>query len=473
MLQDICQNITVGTVDELEGNKNVLDVQIHYFEEESTLNSDIVPDSDSESDEFDYQPDSSNSDKTFFQDYHNIFFRKTEKNPIGKNGQLKKMDRVFNTRHACLFCGKLFAKVHDHIMQKHHDEAEVQLLPSINNPDKEKRRRMLTLLRNKGDHKHNKRVMEAKQGELILARRPAGVKSIRTDQFKPCPSCFMWVSDVAKHRSHSNRCVEKNEKISKRQLMVACEATSGTYGHVPSLLQSEVFSKMCLTDTITQIAVNDQLILELGNACIQKNSRNKLRRGQYASNKMRLSARLLNVLMGEGKRTMSECLVPAMYKKVVAAVIKISGGSVDTFAHPSNALKMGYYLKEMADIKYSQALIKQEEEKAKDAQAFRFLCEKNWSTDVSSLACATIAERKFNQVIELPLPSDLKSLSTYLQKEANSIKSVYDDTSYRHAVCIAQARLVTYNKRRPGELEAVRCAVNHSSLSKDPLCFVC
>jgi len=209
---DICQNITVGTVDELEGNKNVLDVQIHYFEEESTLNSDIVPDSDSESDEFDYQPDSSNSDKTFFQDYHNIFFRKTEKNPIGKNGQLKKMDRVFNTRHACLFCGKLFAKVHDHIMQKHHDEAEVQLLPSINNPDKEKRRRMLTLLRNKGDHKHNKRVMEAKQGELILARRPAGVKSIRTDQFKPCPSCFMWVSDVAKHRSHSNRCVEKKRK---------------------------------------------------------------------------------------------------------------------------------------------------------------------------------------------------------------------------------------------------------------------
>ena len=42
-------------------------------------------------------------DKVHFKDRNAVFFRKTESNELGKNGQLKKLSRVFKNKHACFY----------------------------------------------------------------------------------------------------------------------------------------------------------------------------------------------------------------------------------------------------------------------------------------------------------------------------------------------------------------------------------
>lgn len=202
----------------------------------------------------------------------------------------------------------------------------------------------------------------------------------------------------------------------------------------------------------------DMLILEMGNNSIQINVRNPLKRGKYASATMRLCARALQAVRDAIGRDVSwhDCLVPAMYYTVVKAVCIVSGKTDDSFQHPSNALKLGHHIKELANSKYILARINKNDADAEDASTFKELCVKSWKRDVSSLACATLNERTFNKVAELPEPGDLEKLSLYLQQQAGGISEISTKDQFRHAVEVAQARLLTYNKRRPGELEAAK-----------------
>ena len=87
------------------------------------------------------------------------------------------------------------------------------------------------------------------------------------------------------------------------------------------------------------------------------------------------------------------------------------------------------------------------------------LVDNNWSSEVSSLATATMAEARFNVSKSLPVPGDLKQLSDHLQMKAHFLSNADKLKSrevFREGVEVAQARLLTYNKRRPGEIEAIR-----------------
>ena len=53
------------------------------------------------------------------------------------------------------------------------------------------------------------------------------------------------------------------------------------------MMTYEVLSKL-KSDEVAEIATTDKLILALGEASLRKNIKNKLRRGNYASTKMRL-----------------------------------------------------------------------------------------------------------------------------------------------------------------------------------------
>ena len=54
---------------------------------------------------------------------------------------------------------------------------------------------------------------------------------------------------------------------------------------------------------------------------------------------------------------MSDFLTPAKFDMVLRATIEVSGGTEESFLHPSTALKYGYDLQEMADIKESVGII--------------------------------------------------------------------------------------------------------------------
>ena len=402
------------------------------------------------------------NDKIYFDDLKAVYFRKTEKNEIGKKGQLKKLDCVFKSKHACFYCGKFICKPVEHLEEKHSEEKGMKEILQLT---KEKdvdahRKNLVTMLRNKGNHKHNLAVIEAESGELLLSRRPQGEGSFLAASYKPCPSCFAWVSNLAKHRSYTDRCVAKEGKLTKREVQLKADVHTGHHKGAIKELQDEVLAKMS-DDSISQISKKDHLIIELGNASMRRNMKNELRRGSYASCKMRLCSMILKQLreMGsadDANASWDDMLMPEKFKMVVKAVAVVSGATADSFDHPSNALKSSYYIKEMANIKETLAMMSIDKDKAEEARLFHAVCEKNWITEVSALACATLRERSFNKVVELPKPADLKKLSQHLQDEAGKIAVIESEDSYRYAIEVTEARLLTYNKRRPGELHSIR-----------------
>ena len=80
-----------------------------------------------------------------------------------------------------------------------------------------------------------------------------------------------------------------------------------------------------------------------------------------------------------------------------------------------------------------------------------------WTSRVTKLAHKVLRERRLLKHFHLPLPSDLKKLAQTVEKQLKGLnlkREEADATSYRKAVKLAETRLVLYNKRRGGELEA-------------------
>ncbi|XP_065943060.1 uncharacterized protein [Magallana gigas] len=94
-----------------------------------------------------------------------------------------------------------------------------------------------------------------------------------------------------------------------------------------------------------------------------------------------------------------------------------------------------------------------------------------WSVKVTKLARITLDVRLFNKRKELPDPSDIEKIAAYLVRE---IKNLYltpnnsNEIVFREAVVLAEARLLLYNRRRPGELECLSIeAYKNRSMSVD------
>ena len=97
---------------------------------------------------------------------------------------------------------------------------------------------------------------------------------------------------------------------------------------------------------------------------------------------------------------MSDFLTPANIDMVLHATIEVSGGTEESFLHPSTALlKYGYDLQEMADIKDSLGIIANDKEMQTEAGNFIKLKEKKWRYSITSLAHKVISERNFSKTV--------------------------------------------------------------------------
>ena len=107
----------------------------------------------------------------------------------------------------------------------------------------------------------------------------------------------------------------------------------------------------------------------------------------------------------------------------------MSGATGDSVQHPSNALKAGYHIKDMAVIKQTAAMMARNKDDAQDATDCLVVCDEKWDTDVLAAVCGTLMERTFNRIMDLPRPPDLNNISEYLQHEARAITEIDDETT--------------------------------------------
>lgn len=180
---------------------------------------------------------------------------------------------------------------------------------------------------------------------------------------------------------------------------------------------------------------------------------------------MRLAARLLLAFRNLVKRmdvSMSEMLSPENFYNVAEVALQICNSTEheeDELQHPSTAIKSGFDLMRMASSKVGISIKTKKKEMKKEGEAFMYLMSKEWGYKVNKVARSTLSERMFNQKKELPYPEDIMKLSSYLVENLEFVDLSYTAVSgmmFRRIVMLVEARLLLYNRRRPGELEALR-----------------
>lgn len=181
---------------------------------------------------------------------------------------------------------------------------------------------------------------------------------------------------------------------------------------------------------------------------------------------MRLAGRLL-LLVRETTNlslSMSDFLVPKYFDVFVSCVDKEESDEYD-LDHPSTALKIGFDLCRLASVKLGNSIKSGEEQGRLDASNFLNLMKLEWTVKVTKIAKSTLNERHFNAQKSLPDPEDIAKLAKHITNELTNfdVENMTPD-NYRKGVILSESRLLLYNRRRPGELEALslKCYENRS-----------
>ena len=388
--------------------------------------------------------------------YEKIFVRKIMKSKVAFGAQVlrKKGERVYNAYHACFFCDKLVQHIPVH-MKRHSKIEEVEKILSdstLNFDD----------LRRRGDDKHNRAVVEKKEGEIVgLGKRPKN-DNLNISMYGPCPKCSLWVK--IKHvKQHYKKCTKNNESVNNKRLMLQVQILAGHITSNPSkLLLEEVFSSM-KNDDVGMIAKNDPLIVALGESWLRRNLPNVEKRRYYTSQRMRLAAKLkiaVNKMNNESDRVLSmwEIMAPEFFDNVCLGAIKCcipySDDVEEDLTSPSNALKLKYDVKRLVNAKWAFAIKQGKEEEEKQCQKFLQLMEIEWGERVTKLCRMVLDQRRFEETKELPAPEDVKKLTGYLIQELKQTE--LNSANFWRIVALLQSRLMLYNKRRSGEIEVIK-----------------
>lgn len=395
----------------------------------------------------------------------NIYVRKVYKTNMSKFGKEKKTDTVWNQAYACIFCKKVITNISKHL-KKHKRMPEIKEIKQLGKHLGKRHKKVMAkwaLLRNKGDHQHNLLVIGNQSGEFILGRRQD--KELNVNQYGACPRCLEWIKLDKTMCRHQKICPEEavENKMTKKELRIASLSVTGRLSNKASKgLTEEVFPIMTC-DEISESAQHDDLIISLGNLWLVKNIGNKLKRKYYTSSRMRDVARLLKNLREHTKKTemtMSDFLSPQHFDDVVTAAFMTASVSIDDeeeLKSPSTAIKIGYDIKRMVGAKWAAAIKAQNTLVRKECEHFMKLMEFEWSTRVSKIASTLLTVRRFNKEKQLPVPQDLEKLQSYVKEEISKLRLEKPSLeTYRRVIKLAETRLLIYNKRRAGEIEAIR-----------------
>ena len=371
----------------------------------------------------------------------------------------KKLERCYNAYHACPFgCIGLRTNFSVHIKsQKHSKEPEVKL---IREADRLESQRLIRLLRMKADHAHNKKMIDNGEGEILLARKDSKARVFDIKDYGPCPNCFYWLrlSFIKRHilfciALSDGKCVQRLGELKVRSRILSGVVKS----NASQLLKREVFPIM-KNDAIGVAAQSDDLIITYGNEWMTRTVGNKLNRKYYTSQGMRMAARMKLELNRdkEDPIDLRNYLSPEYFPAVCNAVMGVSRQDADNeeeFKAPSNAIKLKYDLKRLACIKLSEAIIDKNELRKSDAEAFLQLMDISYSDHLARVA---LFNRNLNIRKALPLPSDVQKLAAYINQQMTVFNRV--DVSYNtylRAVTLAEAKLISFNRRRCGEVQQI------------------
>ena len=431
----------------------------------------------------DYSPPVPGTQKKFALDAPKIFQIMVQNN-TGK-------DQSHNKRHYCAYCQRSdFTNFAKHLIDMHsgpHGADEVNAFMSYPKKSKERDNRIAEI-RIRGNHMINMATLQAGQGMFVAMRRPSPHADWKVSDYSPCPFCKVWVLRTLLTK-HQKNCVVRNNKettdnlpcINEHELGIEADLVAGRIGlEASDELKAEVFTTM-RNDYVGMVAKKDPLICCLGNISMKRNIGNKATRPHNVSSAMRLSARCLIELRDlQGKEelkknlTWYEALVPEQYENIVRAVFAVCREACedsveveverdeDELEAPSNALKLSYDIGRLVGAKTTKAIAMTQEKNPageidrKNAKRLMQLYKMNWQVDVLKRARHCLRERKLNATIELPDPKDIAIFAKFMFQTMKKAKKPENYDEFKLLQIWILARLIQYNRRRPGEMQVLK-----------------
>ena len=124
---------------------------------------------------------------------------------------------------------------------------------------------------------------------------------------------------------------------------------------------------------------------------------------------------------------------------------------------PSLALKLRHSLKKCCTVAICSSIKENDGENCQSLEDFIYLCDKTWSTEVSSVALSTLTSNKMNKPQRISLTSDIQKLNQYIAAESKKCQAQLEsDTNAECWQTLARVTLVSiilFNRRRAGETE--------------------
>lgn len=367
--------------------------------------------------------------------------------------------RKWDKKHSCLYCGKLYSKMARHLESKHNNEIEVGKALAYKKGSRERKNELHQLL-HRGDFKHNKSVIDSKNGFLIPARRQSITDNI--DKFTTCEECFglFLKKDLWRHKKNCVALSTTSRGPKKNVNLLLLSATEGG-DDSESDFQEKILKTMS-SDRISLLCRNDSVIVQFGKNLFSK-FLDQPHQFQYIKQKMREIGRFLNEMKNESEiENITQCIDPQLFSTIIKVIKVLAKYDCNTglYETPSLALKLGHSLKACADILKSKALQTGDNVLEKQAKSFIKLYTSDWSHQISSRALNTMHKRKYNATRRIPLAKDVQLLYKFLQGKLNdaqkSLNQNPNPTSWKNLAEVVLAQVVLFNRRRGGEMQRMK-----------------
>jgi len=359
-------------------------------------------------------------------------------------------------KHACVYCGKLFAKITRHLEHVHSEESKVARALALTKRSRE-RQLIWEELRNRGDYRFNMNVIEKQRGEIIPCKRPAD-NTADPNTFLPCADCKGMFQKHVLWR-HVKKCKfrsphKKNRDHQKQGILLLPVPQDVSDAYKTTILGTLAAGQ------IRQVVSNDLLILQFGQRKFSKVMHRRHQHQQVRQSVRELGRFLVRLRDLTSCQNLQESIDPQRFNEVVNVIKDVCGFLPDSgcFEKPTLAQHIGQSLNKCAAILRSNGLKSGDANLIGKADGFRALYESEWTTDIGTFALNSLENRRFNKPKAMPLARDIRKLTAFLAQQATSSYSKLKDSrssvsEWRNLSEVTLAQIVLFNRRRGGEAE--------------------
>jgi len=353
----------------------------------------------------------------------------------------------------CFDCGTAQTQIQRHWKQ-HKESKDVCHL--MNCSDETERQRLICRLRNLGNHLHNTEVLRQGHGTLVVIYCRS--KKANPYDYVPCELClgYLLKKDLWRHKCKLGKQRKGRCNIQNAEMLLP--PPHGVSHKVSSLISS------MRDDEIKAAIKSDPTIMEYLLKMVHSKG---MQKKHYIRDKGREMGRfLLEMRKHNGLKgcSIKDCIRPIRFSTCLVAVRVLAGYDEDAgfFRRPSLALKIGQGLKKLSQILKRHAIESQQYEKIADVSYFHDLCVEQWPDEIARHAHNSLREIKRNRVNLLPITSDVQKLVSYLRDSSQQCIDKLDNSgslsknevavTYRELVEVTLADIITFNRRRQGEV---------------------